>query len=317
MSNQNPIRFYHLEEVSLPDRPLHLAVGMFDGVHLGHQAVIETATQSAHASTGVCGVLTFWPHPSRLFNPSDPVMMIMPPDIKAGALGGHDVDYIIEQPFDMGFASIEAIDLVAYLKRCLPSLSSIHVGSNWRFGSKRLGDIPMLVELGRKAGVHVIHVERVNYDGEPISSTRIRKHLTVGEMEEANALLGDIYFSVAEAEGGKQLGTKMGFPTLNLPWSAELKPPFGVYCVEVEGLVGGVVVRKKGVANFGVRPTVEVTDIPVLEVHLLEDCPFTTGDPLKVRWYKFLRSEMKFDGVESLKMQINKDVRSARSYWKL
>lgn len=317
MSNQSPIRFNHLEEASLPDKPLHLAVGMFDGVHLGHQAVIETAAQSAHASNGVCGVLTFWPHPSRLFNPSDPVMMIMPPDIKMGALGSHHADYIIEQPFDKDFSSIEAVDLVAYLKRCLPSLSSIHVGSNWRFGRKRLGDIPMLVELGREAGVHVINVERVNYDGEPISSTRIRKHLTDGKMEEANALLGDIYFSVGEVVSGKQLGSKVGFPTLNLPWSTELKPPFGVYCVEIEGSVDGVEVRKKGVANFGVRPTVEVTDVPVLEIHLLEDCPFTTGDSLKVRWFKFLRSEMKFDGVDSLKAQIHKDVEIARSYWKL
>lgn len=290
---------------------------MFDGVHLGHQAVIETAVQSARASKGICGVLTFWPHPSRLFIPSDPVMMIMPPEIKAGALGSHDVEYIIEQPFDKDFASIEATDLVAYLKGCLPRLSSIHVGSNWRFGRKRLGDIPMLVELGRKAGIHVINVERVNYDGEPISSTRIRKHLIAGEMEEANALLGEIYYSIGKVVRGKQLGSKVGFSTLNLPWSTELKPPFGVYCTEVEGAIEGVKVRKKGVANFGVRPTVEVTDVPILEVHLLEDCPFAEGDLLKVRWYSYVRSEMKFDGINSLKIQIKKDVEAARSYWKV
>lgn len=312
-----PIRFNHLEGVSLPDKPLHLAVGMFDGVHLGHQAVIETASQSAHASKGICGVLTFWPHPSRFFNPSDPVPMIMPPEVKYAVLGTHQVDYIIEQPFDKDFSSIEAKDLVAYLKRCLPHLRSIHVGTNWRFGRKRMGDIPMLVKLGRESGIHVINVERVNYDGKPISSTRIRKHLTLGELDEANALLGEIYFATGEVTRGKQLGSQVGFPTLNLPWSTELKLPYGVYCVEVEGEEAGTTVYKKGVANYGVRPTVEDTNIPVLEVHLLEDCPFKTGDCLKVRWFKFLRREMKFDGIASLKEQISEDVETARSYWKL
>jgi riboflavin kinase / FMN adenylyltransferase len=118
-----------LESVVLPDKPLHLAIGMFDGVHLGHQAVIETAVNSAHQSKGVCGVLTFWPHPSKLFQPDNPVDMIMTPETKAEVLAMHDIDCIIQQPFDARFASIEADDFVKYLKRCLPHLSSIHVGS--------------------------------------------------------------------------------------------------------------------------------------------------------------------------------------------
>ena len=315
MAVETTIQFESLESVGFPDKPLHLAVGMFDGVHLGHQAVIETAVQSAHASNGVAAVLTFWPHPSRLFNPKDPVNMIMSPEVKIDVLASHNIEYVIQQPFDKDFAAIEADQLVAHLKSCLPRLASIHVGSNWRFGKKRVGDIPMLVELGKQSGVHVISVERVSYDGEPISSTRIRKHLEDGEMEHANALLGDVYFSIGTVVEGKQMGAELGFPTLNLPWSPELKPPHGVYCVEVEGNVGGSPVKARGVANYGVRPTVGETEHPLLEVHLLDFCPFTTGQLLKVRWYKHLRSEKKFEGLEALKDQIASDVEEARRFW--
>ena len=289
---------------------------MFDGVHLGHQAVIETAVQSARATNGICGVLTFWPHPSRLFSPDDPVKMIMSPGMKAEVLASHKIDFIIQQPFDKEFASIEALDLVTYLKKVLPNLESIHVGSNWRFGKQAAGNVDLLVQMGRQAGVHIIHVERVNYDGEPISSTRVRKHLTHGEMEIANALLGEVYYSKSTVIEGKQLGEKVGFPTLNLPWSPDLKPPFGVYCVELEGYIGGSPVTEKAVANYGVRPTVENTDDPILEVHVLDFCPFTTGQNLKVRWFHFLRPEQKFENLEALRKQIAEDVEAARRFWR-
>lgn len=317
VSTNLPIRFTQLQATDFPDKPLFLAVGMFDGVHLGHQAVIETAVQSAQASNGVSGVLTFWPHASRLFKPSEPVQMIMSPDIKAGALGAHNIEYIIQQPFNIEFSAIEAKDFLTHLKHCLPNLQSIHVGSNWRFGSKRIGDISMLVELGREAGVHVINVERIFYDGEAISSTRIRKHLTLGEMELANSLLGDVYFTVGTVVPGKNLGSKINFPTLNLPWSLELSPPLGVYLVSVEGENDGKTILVKAIANFGVRPTVEKTNEPILEVHVLEGCPFKEGDELKVRWFHLLRPEIKFDSVNSLKTQIEQDVTAALKYWEL
>lgn len=316
-SPSSACHFDSLQAVRLPNKPLNLAVGMFDGVHLGHQAVIETAVQSARASHGISGVLTFWPHPSRLFHPRDPVPMIMAPDIKAEVLASHNIEYIIQQPFDADFAAIEAEDFVSHLKTYLPNLASIHVGTNWRFGNRRVGDIPLLVRLGREAGVHIINVERVFYDGEPISSTRIRKHLLKGEMEFASALLGEVYFSIETVIEGKKLGSKVGFPTLNLPWSPDLKPPLGVYCVEAEGEIEGQPVSVKGVANFGVRPTVETSDKPLLEIHVLEACPFTTGHRLKVHWHHFVRPEEKFDDLQALIAQIGKDVEKARKYWAL
>ncbi len=290
---------------------------MFDGVHLGHQAVIETATQLAQATQGINAVLTFWPHPSRLLRPDNPEHMIMSPEIKVEILRSHKVQYVIQQEFDLAFAAIEATDFVGHLRSFLPNLNSIHVGSNWRFGNRRAGDVQLLLQSCRKAGIHVISVERVNYDGQPISSTRIRNHLKAGDMKMANALLGDVYFSLGPAIQGNKLGRELGFPTLNLPWNSDLKPPYGVYCVEVEGELRGATITLPGVANFGVRPTVEKTTEPILEVHALRQCPLTHGSQLKVRWHHFLRAEKTFEGVESLRKQIAVDVQEARQFWGL
>lgn len=289
---------------------------MFDGVHLGHQAVIETATQLAQATQGINAVLTFWPHPSRLLRPDHPVPMIMPPEIKVEALRSHKVQYIIQQEFDHAFASIEATDFVGRLRSYLPRLNSIHVGSNWRFGKRRAGDVPLLLQSCREEGIHLISVERVHYDGQPISSTRIRNHLKAGEMKRANSLLGEVYFSLGSVIQGKRLGSEWGFPTLNLPWNPDLKPPFGVYCVEVEGEFKGERITLPGVANFGVRPTVQKESEPLLEVHVLGQCPFTHGSRLKVRWRHYLRAEKKFEDVNALKKQIAADVEAARQFWR-
>ena len=290
---------------------------MFDGVHLGHQAVIETATQLARLTQGINAVLTFWPHPSRLLRPDHPVRMIMSPEIKVEVLRSHKVQYVIQQVFDLNFAAVEATDFVGRLRSFLPHLNSIHVGSNWRFGKKRAGDVPMLLQFCREEGIHLISVERVRYDGQPISSTRIRDHLQAGAMQRANSLLGEVYFSLGSVIQGRKMGRALGFPTLNLPWNPELKPPFGVYCVEVEGEIEGATISLPGVANFGVKPTLEKRREPVLEVHLLRQCPFTLGSRLKVRWHLFLRPEEKFPSVHALKQQIAVDVEAARRFWRL
>lgn len=297
----------------MPPKPLHLAVGMFDGVHLGHQTVIETAVQSAKGSNGYSAVLTFWPHPSRLFHPDEPVKMIHQPEVKQEVLLSHNVQYIFQQDFTPEFSAIPAAEFLHYLKSKLPNLASIHIGSNWKFGKKRLGDVDMLLQLGKKEGVHVINVERIQWDGEAVSSTRIRRHLEQGHMDIVNSLLGYIYFNKGTVVRGKRLGNKLGFPTLNLMWEPELAPTFGVYCVKVEGK--GTTVP--GIANFGLRPTVEDTLVPVLEIHLLDDCPFGEGDDLKVEWHQFIRPEQKFDGVESLVKQISADVVSAKRFWRM
>ena len=163
----------------------------------------------------------------------------------------------------------------------------------------------MLVASARPQAVSVFSAPRVSLDGEPISSTRIRRLLETGEMAAANALLGYPYFAEGVVTPGKQLGRTIGFPTLNIAWTPGLRPRFGVYAVRVSG--PKAVIPLPAVANYGLRPTVEQATEPRLEVHVLGACPFAAGDAIRVEWARFVRPEMKFDGVEALRTQIEKD----------
>lgn len=291
---------------------LHLAIGVFDGVHLGHKAVIESAVFSARRSGGLSGVLTFDPHPSRLFRPEDPTLLMMDIASKTAMLHRVGVDVVIRKCFDHSFASIPAEEFLSQLKAGLPALKSIYVGENFRFGQKRAGSVQTLIDSGRALGLGVFSVDRIKHNGEPISSTRIRVELAEGRIEAVNDLLGYNYFSQGEVVGGAQLGRKLGFPTLNLPWAPECQPKYGVYQVRFRSQ--GKSDWQFGVANYGVKPTVDaVAQTPTLEVHALDTCELGAGDLIEVEWLRFIRPEQKFDSVEALKAQIVKDTETARS----
>lgn len=290
--------------------PLHLAIGMFDGVHLGHQAVIEAAVHSARRAGGVAAVLTFWPHPSALVAPERRTRMMMPPELKRVILARLGVPALVEQAFTPEFASVEAEDFIPRLKAALPSLSSVYVGENWRFGAGRKGDIRTLLLTAAPLGVGVFSAPRVHFNGEPISSSRIRQDLAAGDIGKVNALLGYAYFAQGRTAQGKQLGRTLGFPTLNLSWSPELAPAYGVYAVRVASAASvesGSPLWHPAVANYGLRPTVGGATSPLLEAHLLKTCPFTYGDEIVVEWLRFVRPEKRFDGLQALKNQIEMD----------
>ena len=305
--------FNGLDRVALPARPGHLAIGMFDGVHLGHRAVIEAAVQSARRSGGVAVVLTFWPHPSALFQPDRPRLLIMDTAVKTRLLLSLGADAVITQPFTPDYARIEAEEFLPHLKKHLPQLAAVYVGENWRFGRGRRGDIALLVAEAKKHGVTVFSAPRVSLDGEPVSSTRIRALLEAGEIGVANEALGFSYFAEGVVTPGKKLGRTIGFPTLNLAWNPQLRPRLGVYAVTIRGAKSPAPVP--AVANYGLRPTVEQAAAePRLESHVLGPCPFGEGDAITVEWLKFLRPEMKFGGVEELRAQIGRD-RDAALAW--
>lgn len=312
----NPIgQFSGLENAVLPPRPLHLAIGMFDGVHLGHRAVIEAAVQSARRSGGTAAVLTFSPHPSTLFRPDQPTRLIMDAGMKARMLHRLGVEVMITQPFTPEFAKVAAEEFLPWLKQRAPQLAAVYVGENFRFGQGRKGDIGLLVAEGRKHGLTVFSAPRVNFDGEPISSTRIRSLLEAGDVAGANVLLGYTYFAEGPVVHGKHLGRTIGFPTLNLGWAPDLRPRYGVYVVRVGG--AKTVDTLPGVANYGLRPTVEQAVEPRLEVHVLVDCPYVAGDHVTVKWLRFLRPEQKFGSVDELKDQIARDRAAAAADFSL
>ena len=234
-------------------------------------------------------------------------------ETKVRLLAAAGVDAVIMQEFTRELASVEAEAFLPYLKRFLPKLHTVYVGENWRFGKGRRGDIAMLVAEARNQGIEVMSSSRINQNGEPISSTRIRACLEAGQIEEANTLLGYTYLSEGTVQSGKSLGRKIGFPTLNLAWEPALRPCFGVYAVEVTGPKAGDVFQ--AVANYGLRPTVEQSVQPRLEVHLLGNCPFGAGDVIQVDWLRFLRPERKFGSIEQLQVQIAADRLAAAAYF--
>jgi riboflavin kinase/FMN adenylyltransferase len=308
--------FTGLAAVRLPARPLHLAIGMFDGVHLGHQAVVESALHSARREGGLAGVLTFDPHPSRILRPDQAVPLLMQADLMSWFLQHNlGVDFVVQEPFTRDFAAMPAEGLLPWLCGTLPHLHAIYVGENWRFGAGRQGDVAALVRHGRAAGVRVFSADRINLDGEAISSTRIRGLVAGGGVAAANALLGYAYFAVGDVLPGRRLGRTIGFPTLNIPWRPECAPAAGVYIVRVRRAGEPAGAFLPGVANYGVRPTVESSGEQMLEVHLLGDCPWDRGDRLWVEWLEFLRPERRFPDLNALREQIAADRDAAAEYW--
>jgi len=315
-------QFPSLESVDFPKTvPLHLAVGMFDGLHLGHQAVIGQALQAAKRDGGtlpaIAAVLSFWPHPSHLLRPDAATQMLMLPSDKARVLEKLGVCALITQPFTEAFAALEAEAVLPHFKRALPGLAGIYVGENWCFGRGRRGDLELLKAQGKAHGVEVVGLSRVEYDGEPISSTRIRAAIQRGEIEQANAMLGYPYFAQGVVASGRGLGRTIGSPTLNIEWLPELQPRYGVYAVEVSAVGAesgaGVNAALPGIANYGLRPTVGTQAVPQLEVFILADeCPWDRGDELLVELRHFIRPEKKFAGLDELTAQIVKDTTIAR-----
>ena len=297
----------------LPAKPLHLAIGMFDGVHRGHRAVIEQAVSVAREGGGMAAVLTFRPHPSTLFRPENPTPLIQDGPAKARVLASLGVEAVITQPFTPEFAAVTAEEFLPWLKQRLPHLTAVYIGENFRFGQGRQGDALKMIAEARRHGLKACSAPRVKLADQPISSTRIRAQLAAGDIEAANVLLGYAYFASGVVTPGKRLGRTIGFPTLNVGWAPELRPRLGVYAVQVSGPKSAR--SLPAVANYGVRPTVEQTLEPRLEAHVLGDCPFGEGDVVTVEWLRFLRSEMKFANVEDLRAQIAKDRDAAAKFF--
>jgi riboflavin kinase/FMN adenylyltransferase len=301
--------------VALPRRPLHLAIGMFDGVHLGHCAVIGAAVESARRAGGLAAVLTFWPHPSALFRPTEPVRLLMDAPARTRTLLAHGADAVITEPFTPEFARVTAENFLPHLRRELPALAALYVGENFRFGQGRRGDVPQLVAAARAVGLAVFSAPRVNFNGEPVSSSRLRVTLAEGRLAEVNAMLGRAYTADGIVAPGKQLGRTLGFPTLNLNWTPAARPRLGVYALRVGSQNDGA--SLPAVANYGLRPTVEAAALePVLEIHVVGDCPFTTGDALTTEWLHFLRPEQKFANVEELRAQVARDRAAAAEFFR-
>ena len=301
-----PIRIDKLGDLAAQDGPLHLALGVFDGVHVGHREVIARAVTAARKEGGKSFVVTFSPQPIRVIAPDKaPAALLATLDEKAAVVKALGVDGLLVIRFDMDFANMEAEDFVGKLLDA--DVRTVAVGEDWRFGRKRSGDVGMLRRMGAELGFRLEAVPPVMWDGERISSTRIRQAIRDGNFDEVEKMLGRPYEISGTVVEGRKLGRQLGFPTANLPIGERQTPRDGVWAVKLDGGL-------EGVANLGTRPTVDGTE-RLLEVHILGFSGDLYGKDLRVRFYKFLRPEKKFSSVDELREQIVQDAEEARRWF--
>ncbi|MGB2402853.1 MAG: bifunctional riboflavin kinase/FAD synthetase [Akkermansiaceae bacterium] len=303
----------NISGLSSVKEPLHLALGVFDGLHIGHQQVISTAVRAAHEQGGASGVLTFEPHPIRVLAPDlAPSRILASLNHKRELLSKLDVDLMVVVDFNKKFANCEAEDFLGSLITTCHDLKTICIGEDWKFGKNRRGDIELLRDLGHDEGITINSSQAVMIDGERVSSTRIRQAIRDGNMAAAEAMLGRKYTVFGEVIEGRQLGRKLGFPTANLKVFNEQLPSNGVWCISAILSDGS---RLNGVGNLGVRPTVEGAEAKrMLEIHLLDFDQDIYGMTMEVEFLKYMRTEKKFSSVDELSTQIQHDVLSCSDF---
>jgi riboflavin kinase / FMN adenylyltransferase len=296
-----------LEDLPALGVPLHLALGVFDGVHVGHQAVIARAVDAVEKDGGLAGVLTFDPHPIRVIAPQKaPNSLLETLEHKARAAADYGVGLFIPLHFDLEVAKMEASE---FLDRLMISpVRTLAVGEDWRFGHNRSGDVNFLAAEAVKRGFTLEAVPPVMHDGERVSSTRIRQAIRDGNLAAAAHMLGRAYIVCGIVVEGRKLGRTIGFPTANLATGDAQLPPDGVWAVRVGHPDGSV---SPGVANLGMRPTVD-GESRKLEVHLFDFSGDLYGQELEVRFENHLRPEIKFSSLDALRIQIQQDAGDAR-----
>ncbi len=290
--------------------PVTLSIGVFDGVHLGHQAVLRGAMEDAAENGATAVALTFDPHPARILRPDRAPRLLTSTPHKARLIEALGVPYLLIVSFDSNFAEQSPEAFIRALAAASGPLRKICVGEEWAFGHNRSGNVGLLRKLGGELGFSVAETPAVSVDGATVSSTRIRHAVELGNLDVARLLLGRDYTILGTVEAGDRLGREIGFPTANLRAHNEQFPPDGVYAVRVQIDDANL----PGVANVGYRPTVATgVSHRKLEVHIFDFDGDLYGRDIDVDFVSFLRGERKFSGLDALKAQIAADAARART----
>ncbi len=293
--------------------PVVLAIGNFDGVHLGHAALVRRLAEIARGDGLVPMVLTFEPHPREFFAPDSAPARLSTLREKLELLAGCGAEQAMICPFNAGFAALSA---EAFIEQVLVRgcrVRHLIIGDDFRFGHGRSGDFALLQKAGEQFGFVVEGMGSVMLDGQRVSSSAVRRALADGDMAHAARLLGRPYIIDGQVVHGQKLGRQLGFATANLRIKHNPLPMTGVFAVEVSGLGEAPL---PGVANLGVRPTVGGTR-PLLEVHLFDFDRDIYGAHISVRFVHKLRDEQRFPNFDALKARIAADAVAARAYFKL
>jgi len=287
-----------------------IAIGNFDGVHRGHQSVLKRALEEAGKRGSACLVLTFEPHPRKVFRPDVPLFILTPPAMKAKLLAELGFDAMVEQPFNRGFAALSAESFVTDVLESRLGVGHAVTGFDFHFGKDRRGGPAFLMESGARHGFGVTLVDAFRDEGaDVVSSSRIRGLLEAGDVTQAAGLLGYRFTVEAQVTGGQQLGRTLGFPTANMKMPLDFALKHGIYAVRFRRSDGTM---HDGVASYGRRPTVD-DGAPLLETFLFDFSGDLYGETARVSFFGFLRAEEKFDGLEPLVAQMKRDDAEARA----
>lgn len=297
----------HYKDVPEAARGFSVALGNFDGVHAGHRAVIEGAI----AAGGSLGVATFEPPPRQFFRPDDPPFRIYRPARRNARLAALGAEAVYELPFNADMAAMTDEAFARDVLKDGIGASHVTVGFDFRFGRGRMGDAARLASLGRALGFGVTVIEKIEALGAKASSTAIREALIAGEPEKAADLLGHDWVVDGVVEHGEKRGRTIGFPTANLHLGELIHPRHGVYAVRAR--LAGEADWRSGVANFGRTPTTGIRD-PLLETFIFDFDGDIYGQQLDVALVRFLRPELKFDSLDDMVVQMDKDVETAKHH---
>jgi riboflavin kinase/FMN adenylyltransferase len=289
-----------------------LAIGNFDGIHLGHQAILRATVDRAQTLNAVSTALTFDPSPRKVLHPES-----APPRLSTNAqrlewFNALGLEAVVVLPFTLDLARLSPAEFVEQILVRDLSVRAILVGENFRFGHKQAGDVKLLSELGAKHGFDVVIVPPVVYRGEVVSSTIIRREVAEGDVSHAARLLGRPFALTGEVVSGTGTGRRFTFPTLNLAAEQELLPARGVYITR--SCFEGQTRSHRSVTNIGLRPTFNGSSLSI-ETHLLDTQLATAPKRMEVRFWKRLREEKKFTGPEELRAQIASDIARANKFF--
>ena len=280
-----------------------LAIGVFDGVHLGHQAVVNSLSGSRAA-------LTFEPHPLAIIAPERLPARLTTLEQRVAYLRAQGAVAVVAVKFDAALRELSPDEFVREIARIFPDLRHVAIGENWSFGRNREGDASRLAKLASVHGFDVMAIAPVRLDGAPVSSTRIREAILQRKFDEAQRLLSRSYAITGLVTHGDERGRTIGFPTANLTRVEQLLPPRGVYAVRAR--VAGNLAKYPAVMNLGSRPTFTSNGTDSLEVHLLDFHAELYDQKLRISDFTWLRDEQSFSGPDALKAQITLDVAQAR-----
>ncbi len=297
--------------------PLALTIGNFDGVHLGHQAILSRLRQTADKLGIAACVMTFEPHPREFLTPDQAPTRLTSFKEKLAQLAKSNVDCVRVYRFNSDFAKIDPKTFIAEILQQELSVKWLLVGDDFRFGARRTGDFELLRTLSKQHGFEVEKMSNFLIDGQRVSSSRIREALSTGHLQTAYRLLGRPYSLSGRVVDGDKLGKKLGFPTANIHIKHYCPPLSGIFAVNVYGVnQSDPTIAFPGVASLGVRPTVHHNGKPVLEVHLFDFNQSIYGYHLHIDFLYKLRDEEKYPDLGTLIRQIEKDVQQAKHYFR-